>query len=117
MKNGFTLAELIGVVALLGIIAMITVPAVDRSLNKGKSELEDTQKAQLTKGIRDYLAEHPSDMPDNIGDKYCKNISELQSLGYLPDNLKNPKDGSDYSLTLEVCVVKSKDNNYTYSVE
>ena len=43
MKKGFTLAELLGVIAILGIIAMITVPVIDRSLNQGKSNLSETQ--------------------------------------------------------------------------
>ena len=63
MKRGFTLAELLGVIAILGIIAMITVPVIDRSLNQGKSNLSETQEQQLIKGLKDYYAENVREMP------------------------------------------------------
>ena len=38
-KNGFTLAELLGVMVLLSLISIITVPAVTQSLNSYKTKL------------------------------------------------------------------------------
>ena len=35
-KNGFTLIEIIGVVAILGILAVIATPAVVKTLNNNK---------------------------------------------------------------------------------
>ncbi len=117
MKNkGFTLAELLGVIALLGIISLITVPAIDRSLNKGKTELYETQIQQLKKGLKDYLSENIKEMPQTDGKKTCKTISELQSDGYLPLNIKNPKTNEVFSQTTEVCVEKVENNEFKYYV-
>ncbi len=117
MKNkGFTLSELLGVIALLGIISLITVPAIDRSLNKGKTELYETQIEQLKKGLKDYLAENIKEMPQTTGEKTCKTISELQSAGSLPLNIKNPQTNEAFSQTTKVCVEKVGDNEFNYKV-
>ena len=109
MKRGFTLAELLGVIAILGIIAMITVPVIDKSLNQGKSNLSETQEQQLIKGLKDYYAENVREMPKNIGDKKCLKISDLQNNGYLPLDIKNPsKIDESESYTIEEIIDKMK---------
>lgn len=117
MKNkGFTLAELLGVIAVLGIIAMITVPAINRSLNQGKEDLYNTQIEQIKKSLQDYYAEHLSEMPDVIDSKACKTISELQDEGYLPLDIQNPKTNDVFAPTMEVCVKKIGDRKFEYEV-
>lgn len=117
MKKGFTLAELLGVIAVLGIIALITVPAIDKSLDKGKSELYDTQIQQLKKGLKDYLSENIKQMPKNDGETLCKSIDELQKNGNLPLDIKNPKTNESFSLETKVCVQKITNNEFKYYVD
>lgn len=116
MKKGFTLAELLGVIAVLGIIAMITVPAINRSLNQGKEDLYNTQIEQIKKSLQDYYAEHLSEMPDTNGSKACKSIAELQDGGYLPLDIKNPKTNDVFAPTTEACVKKTGDQKFEYEV-
>ena len=109
MKNGFTLAELLGVIAILGIIAMITVPVIDRSLDQGRSNLSKAQVKQLEKGLEDYYAEHIRELPKNIGDRKCMKINDLQNKGYLPLDIKNPsKIDESESYTIEEIIDKMK---------
>ena len=115
-RKGFTLAELLGVIAILGIIALITVPAINRSLNKGKEDLYNTQIEQLKKGAQDYYAEHLSEMPDSLNSVSCKTIDELQKGGYLPLDVKNPKTDKAFPLTTEICVKKITDMEFDYEV-
>lgn len=117
MENkGFTLAELLGVIAILGIIALITVPAINRSLSEGREDLYETQIKQLEKGAEDYYTEHLSEMPKDVNSSSCKTIDELQKNGYLPLDIKNPKTDKAFSLTAEVCVVKKGSNEFDYEV-
>lgn len=117
MRNkGFTLAELLGVIAVLGIIAMITVPAINRSLNQGKEDLYNTQIEQIKKSLQDYYAEHLSEMPDEMNSTACKTISELQDEGYLPLDVKNPKTNDVFAPTTEACVRKIGDRKFEYGV-
>lgn len=116
-NKGFTLAELLGVIAILGIIAMITVPAINRSLNQGKEDLYTTQIEQLKKGAEDYFAEHLQEMPDAINGSACKTIDQLQKGGYLPLDIKNPKTDKVFPLTTKICVKKIKDMEFAYEVQ
>ncbi len=117
MRNkGFTLAELLGVIAILGIIALITVPAINRSLSQGREDLYLTQIEQIEKGAQDYYTEHTDELPEEIGDTACKTIDELQTSGYLPLDIENPKTGENFSLTTEVCITKVTEMQYDYEV-
>lgn len=115
--KGFTLAELLGVIAILGIIAMITVPAINRSLNQGREDLYQTQIEELKKGAQDYYTEHLDEMPDKINTSNCKTINELQKEGYLPLDIKNPKTDEVFSLTTKICVKKITDMEFDYEVQ
>lgn len=127
MKNGFTLAELLGVIAILGVIALITVPAINRSLDSGREDLYETQIEQLKKGAEDYYTEHLDEMPNMDGDMACKTIEELQKDGYLPLDIKNPKTDKPFSALTKVCVEKKSETSgsaievdgaeYVYTVE
>lgn len=109
-KNGFTLIEMLGVIVILSVLSLITVPIIDRSINQGKKNLSDVQKGQLIKALKNYYAEHLSEF-NNIStvqnNPSCINTDVLKDAGYLPIDLKDPKTGED--LSVDVC--SWKDNN------
>ncbi len=115
--KGFTLAELLGVIAILGVIALITVPAINRSLDSGRDDLYETQIEQLKKGAEDYYTKHLDEMPDMEGVIACKTLEDLQNEGYLPLDIKNPKTDKPFSALTKVCVEKKGEAEYLYSVE
>ncbi len=118
MKNrGFTLAELLGVIAILGVIALITVPAINRSLDSGREDLYETQIEQIKKGGEDYYTEHLDELPQSVGDTACQTIETLQKNGYLPVDIKNPKTDENFSQLTEVCVERVNVSEYSYSVK
>lgn len=121
-KNGFTLIEILGVIVILAVIATITIPLIDRSINKGKRNLEVAQKQQLIKALKDYYADyaHSKEMTSNLS---CKKISELVDSGNL-DNPINPLTNSNYSSDDKVCAEKTGSSSvyesnvkYKYYVE
>lgn len=115
--KGFTLAELLGVIAILGVIALITVPAINRSLDSGRDDLYETQIEQLKKGAEDYYTKNLDEMPDMEGVIACKTLEDLQNEGYLPLDIKNPKTDKPFSALTKVCVEKKGEAEYLYSVE
>ena len=91
MKQGFTLAELLGVIAILGIISLIAVPLIDNTINKRNEDLYQTQLNQIIKGAKSYYSEHLSELPQNNGESKIKPLTELQQEGYLPLDIRDPK--------------------------
>lgn len=97
MKKGFTLAELLGVIAILGILALIVVPVVNNNINNSREKLYTTQLNQMIKGTKDYYAEHLSELPNTNGAKVTITLGKLQQEGYLPLDADNPKTGKPLS--------------------
>ena len=118
-KNGFTLIELLGVIVILSVLSLITVPIIDRSLNQGKKNLSDVQKGQLIKALKNYYAENLVEFGSISTDQNnpsCKTIDNLKRSGYLPTDLKNPKTGSDLSEDIKICAYKDG-NLVKYSIK
>ena len=54
MKKGFTLVELLGVIVILGIIGMITVPLVQRTIIENNQKLCQDQVTSFERAARNY---------------------------------------------------------------
>ena len=57
-NKGFTLAELLAVIIILGIITTITVPIVTNQIDKNKTKLCVTQYNNILNAARSYGADH-----------------------------------------------------------
>ena len=103
-KKGFTLVELLAVIAILGILATISVVAVERTLNNSKNKATEIQEELINDAARAYAA-------DNLST--CKNgcsvsIQDLINGGYIDD-----KDGIGDPNT--IIYINKNGNNYTVS--
>ena len=58
MKKGFTLVELLAIIALLGIIALIAIPNVLDSYKNGKNKLSDIQKNEIENAVKLYINDY-----------------------------------------------------------
>ena len=56
MKNAFTLVELLGVIVILGIIAVLITPVISGTISENRTELSDTQKTLFVDAAKEYVA-------------------------------------------------------------
>lgn len=62
MKNkGFTLVELIGVVVILGLIALVAFPSLLNQIDSSKKQVSDSQKAIIISSAKNYVDENKND--------------------------------------------------------
>lgn len=82
---GFTLVELIGVIIILGVIALITFPIIDKTIKNSKQ--------QALERIIDNIEESAYSVENDIGYSTQYNIltlNELISKGFLKIKIINP---------------------------
>ena len=65
MKKGFTLVEILAVFVVLGIISMITVPAIGNVIHMSKEKAYDKQIELIINASRSYMTNNSLELPDN----------------------------------------------------
>lgn len=106
-KRGFTLTEVLGVIVILGLIALIIFPNVSKSIKNSKQKLYNEQIALIEENARKWGVEHTAQLP-NSGSYYLE-LNDLVLGGYISQKeLKDPRNNS----TMEGCIVISYDPSY-----
>src|SRR5574344_1761954 len=101
-KKGFTLVELLGVIVLLGLVAVIIFPKITEIIQNQKQKLHDKQISNIEKVSYSWLTD---------------NISTVRTDGYIKDkDIIDPLTNED----LTGCVIIRWDNNangYQYNYD
>lgn len=116
MKNrGFTLVELLGVIVILSIIAVITVPLVQRTILENTEEVYNDQVLSFERAARNYTNSDVYNM--TRCEPSCSiSLKELQEKGYLPSgDIINPKTDEKFDMENVVDITYSgKKFSYNY---
>ena len=112
-KNGFTLAELLGVMVILSLISIITIPAVTDSLNSYKSKLCNSQLDEIVAAAKVWGT-------DNIlvlGDEYSISLGELAEYGYIDEKINNPVTNENFDPDTTIVNIQKSGKRYIYSID
>ena len=63
IKKGFTLVELIGVIIVLGVIALITYPIIDKSIKNSKEQALERIIDNIEEAAYSYSVKHDIGYP------------------------------------------------------
>ena len=61
-KSGFTLVELMGVIAVLAIISLIAIPVVEKNVKKGKEEARKVQIQNIQLAAQNWVSDNKTTM-------------------------------------------------------
>ena len=87
MKKGFTLVELLGVIIILGVLALITFLALDKSIKKSQQNALDKTIENIERAAYNYSSEN--DLGYEVKFKTLT-LTDLAAKGYLEENIINP---------------------------
>ena len=115
-KNGFTLAELLGVMVILSLISVITVPAVTDSLNKYKTKLCNSQIDEIISAAKTWGNENILLLPENEGETYEISLQQLAEYGYIDEKINNPVTNENFDKENTIVTITKKGKRYKYSM-
>jgi type IV pilus assembly protein PilA len=114
-QKGFTLTELLAVIVILGVTAMIAIPAVTKSLKSYKKNLCDEQVANIKEAARVWGSDHLLELPEE-GETKTITLGDLQDNGYIDKDIKDPRNSNnEISRDITITITKKK-KKYTYTV-
>ena len=119
-NDGFTLIEIIAVIVIIGILALITVPAVTRYVNSSRNKTYESYEENMEVAANNRVTTCVSENSEecNLPDKGEKSVFYLHDLvenGYM-DELKDPEtDGFCDNMLSYVEVSNTGNSNYEYN--
>lgn len=117
-EYGFTLAELLAVVIILGIIISITIPVVTNQIDKYRKKLCITQYENILNAARAYGADNISSL--STSGENTVTLSNLKRSGYIENKeIQNPVDKSiiQDTLTIKITNKGTTKVKYDYSFD
>ena len=88
MKKGFTLAELLGVITILGALMLIIIPLVSTAIKSANEELYDSQIENIKLALESWMSDNQK---PNVGESITLSLSQLKEAGLVELDIKNPK--------------------------
>ena len=126
-KRGFTLIEVIMVIAVIGMIMLLIVPNVMTIINKNDVKSCENIKNSIIKSAELYVTDHKYELNFSCNEKKPLNLEDLIAADYLKvdktGKIINPIDDStiyDYSTNdkrVSVIYVKYNCSNKTFTYE
>lgn len=116
LNLGFTLAELLGVLIILAIVATIAIPIVNKSIKSSKEKLYNSQLEEIKNSAEKWAYSNIDLLPNNDGESITITIYELKKSGLLSLDVRNPKTGELLPNDM-VITITFKNNNYEIYVD
>ena len=83
MKKGFTLVELLAVIAVLALIAAISYPIVSGMIADMKNTASESQKREIIDAAKFWVQDNSALLSDTVGDVYTLTVNKLKEDNYL----------------------------------
>lgn len=115
-KKGFTLAEIIGVVVILGLIALLAFPPLLNMIKNGENKLSDSAKTLIYTASSQYTAKYINDFPKNQGNVYCITLEDLIKEEFLSSSIQNENLG-DFGLQTKIKITINNESKYDYIID
>ena len=112
-KQGFTLAELLGVIIIISLLLILIVPTIVNKITKSKQPAKVTGNEIIFNAVDQYMSEHSSKYPKGKNGTYCILIKDLIDDGKLLEPVKDISTGEDISnKSVKVAIYNEGNINY-----
>ncbi len=115
-KRGFTLVEILGVITILGVLALIAIPTIDNIITKNKEKLYNSQIKTIEDGLKIWGDNNAMSLPEDGDDALLITIGILKLAGFVDEDIKDPNTNLCFSNDMLVSIAAEK-GGYTYYID
>ena len=118
-RKGFTLVELLGVIVILSMIVLVTVPALITTLTNSEEKAKEEFEKTMFLAAETYFQKHSELFPqlyESNGKAYVQ-IRTLIEEGYLKETLIDPNTDQQVDQSTSVQAVLNSDGTFKYSFQ
>ncbi len=112
--KGFTLVEILGVVILLGLVALIIIPFYDKYVNEARNDSYQIQVDNICLSAKAWAGDNLLLLPQEEGEKKEITLGELMDSGYVELDIVNPKTKKRFSRD-SIIEIKKVEKIYKYN--
>lgn len=112
-NKGFTLVELLSVMALLSVIALMIYPLVDDYVSNSRQKGYDNQIDNMIAAAKNWAADNTTKLPDQ-GNTVTVTLGTLIDGGY-SETVTNPKTKTAFSTATKINI-KNNNGAFEYTV-
>ncbi len=116
MKKGFTLAELLGVIVIIGLLLLLIIPLIINGVKNKENDVENIQNNIIYEAVGEYMDSDKDKYPNIPGNIYCITIGQLKEAGKLVGSVKNIVEDEEYKDDYTITVTITKNGTRKYSV-
>jgi len=117
MKKGFTLAELLGVIVIIGLLLLLLIPLIINGIKSRQDDVKYIQDDIMEEIAGQYMDLDKEKYPGFAGDIYCISFKELSDAGLLDKVLGSLGDDDSYDINKTAIQVNVLDGGKkTYEV-
>ena len=109
-KKGFTLIEVLGVVIILAILLLLSIPQVVKYVQKGKVSYYVSLENEMNTAGANYLEDYRALLPRQVGHVKVVSLDDLVENKYIDE----VKDENGDKCTGQVAVKKTKKDSFEY---
>lgn len=114
-QKAFTMIELLGIMAILGIILLMTAPTILNSLKKQEADKYNTFLNQINVASETYVVENPDYFDWTKTDNKI-DLADLVNNDYISGNTVNPKtDKKLFDEKATIYVIKDSDSVLSFN--
>ncbi|MGE5456397.1 MAG: competence type IV pilus major pilin ComGC [Ignavibacteriales bacterium] len=114
-KKGFTLVELLGVIAILALIVAVAAPPIVNQIKKSRSTFDKATLSLIYTAADSYVDNKQNDYPNINENTYCVTLDTLIKSGELKESIINIDKESEIAVNQIVKIAVNNDL-YNYSL-